>query len=232
KAHAARYADAAQAAREAWQTEYLRPSGRTVADTQAAYVRALDFGLIPDHLRSAAAERLVELVVEASTHLATGFLSTGALLPVLVETGHADVAYDLLFQTTPPSWLYMVKQGATTIWEDWEGIDEHGVAHESLNHYSKGAVVRFLHTHTLGLRQNVGSIAWERFTVAPIPGESLTWAEGTHESPQGTIAVRWDRRGERLRADVTVPPGSKCTLHLPGTGPEVINGPAHVVREP
>jgi alpha-L-rhamnosidase len=229
---AQRYAGAAQKALEAWRTQYLRPDGRTVADTQAAYVRALAFGLIPEGLRAAAASRLVELVGEAGGHLATGFLSTGDLLPVLVETGHADVAYDLLFATTPPSWLSMVARGATTVWEDWEGIDAHGEAHESLNHYSKGTVARFLHTHVLGLRQDPGSVAWEAFTVAPVPGASLTWVEGTHESPQGRIAVRWERRGEVLRVDVTVPPGSTCTLRLPGAGPEVIVGPAQVVREP
>ncbi|MEL7975242.1 family 78 glycoside hydrolase catalytic domain [Isoptericola sp. F-RaC21] len=225
-----RYATAARKVLEAWRTEYLLADGRTVADTQAAYVRALSFGLVPAELRAAAAERLVELVAAAGGHLTTGFLSTGDLLPVLVETGHVDVAYDLLFQTTPPSWLSMVEQGATTIWEDWEGIDAAGEAHESLNHYSKGAVVRFLHTHVLGLRQDAGSIAWESFTVAPAPGRRLTWAEGTHESPQGTIAVRWDRDDEALRVQVTVPPGSACTLRLPGARPEVVVGPASVVR--
>ena len=85
---------------------------------------------------------------------------------MLSDTGHADVAYELLFQRTAPSWLNMIDRGATTIWEDWEGIDEHGVAHESLNHYSKGAVIRFLHTHTLGLRQEPGSVAWESVVIA------------------------------------------------------------------
>ncbi|MFI9486631.1 family 78 glycoside hydrolase catalytic domain [Promicromonospora sp. NPDC052451] len=226
---AARYAEAGRRVLDAWRTEFLGPDGRTVADTQAAYVRALSFGLVPDELRAAAAERLVELVAEAGGHLATGFLSTGDLLPVLVDAGRTDVAYGLLFRTTPPSWLAMVAKGATTIWEDWEGIDDQGEAHESLNHYSKGAVVRFLHSHTLGLRQDRGSVAWEAFTVAPVPGP-LTWAEGTHESPQGTIVVRWDRTADGLRAQVTVPAGAVCTLRLPGADPEVVVGPARVVR--
>ena len=229
---AARYAETGRKVLDAWRTEFLGPDGRTVADTQAAYVRALSFGLVPTELRAAAAQRLVELIAEADGHLATGFLSTGDVLPVLVDTGHTDVAYDLLSRSTPPSWMYMVERGATTIWEDWEGIDEQGEAHESLNHYSKGAVVRFLHSHTLGLRQDPGSVAWEAFTVAPVPGGSLTWAEGTHESPQGMIAVRWDRVSDGVRAQVAVPAGSTCTLHVPGTDPEVVVGPARVVRGP
>ena len=184
--------------RSAWQAAYLRSDGRTAADTQASYVRALSFDLIPDEMRDAAASRLVELIRSADTHLRTGFLSTGDLLPVLADTGHADVAYDLLFQRTAPSWLHMLDRGATTIWEDWEGIDEFGVAHESLNHYSKGAVIRFLHTHTLGLRQAPGSVAWESVVIEPVPGPSLTWASGSHEGPAGDHPGRMADRGRRV----------------------------------
>jgi alpha-L-rhamnosidase len=227
---AQRYATTAQQVLEAWRTEYLLPGGRTVADTQAAYVRALSFGLVPAELRAAAAERLVELVDEAGGHLTTGFLSTGDLLPVLVETGHAEVAYDLLFQTAPPSWLSMVARGATTIWEDWEGIDAQGEAHESLNHYSKGAVVRFLHTHTLGLRQAPGSTAWERVVVEPVPGGDLTWARGTFDGPQGELAVAWRVDDGTFSLDVTVPPGTTAELRLPD-GTTSSHGPGDVRLE-
>ncbi|MDF2993030.1 MAG: hypothetical protein K0S37_3544, partial [Microbacterium sp.] len=211
----ARYDALAARVRDAWRTEFLAPDGRTVGDTQAAYVRAIAFGLIPEELRAAAADRLVELIRGADTHLGTGFLSTGHLLPVLVETGHADVAYELLFQRSAPSWLYMVDRGATTIWEEWEGIDEHGRAHESLNHYSKGAVIRFLHTHVLGLRQAAGSIAWESFVVAPVPGGPLTWARGHHDGPQGRIDVEWRTSGDELEVTVVVPPGSTGRVVFP-----------------
>ena len=97
-----------------------------------------------------AAAQLVELIRDAGTHLGTGFLATPDLLPVLADHGHADVAYELLLQDTPPSWLAMIDRGATTVWERWEGIDDDGVPHESLNHYSKGAVISFLHRYTAG----------------------------------------------------------------------------------
>ncbi|KUN08250.1 hypothetical protein AQI96_26865 [Streptomyces canus] len=200
--------------REAWRTEFLSPDGHTAGDTQAGYVRALSLGLVPDELRQAAA-RLVELIRAAGTHLTTGFLSTGDLLPVLADTGHVDVAYELLLQRTAPSWLYMLDRGATTIWEDWEGIDDNGTAHDSLNHYSKGAVIRFLHTHTLGLRQTPGSIAWESFEVAPVPHPSVPWARGTHESPQGTIAVEWRTTGDILTVTVDVPPATTARIVFP-----------------
>lgn len=210
-----RYDDLAARILSAWRTEFLRADGRTVADTQAAYVRAIAFGLVPDSVRGAAAARLVELIREAGTHLGTGFLSTGHLLPVLADTGFADVAYELLFQRSAPSWLYMLDRGATTIWEEWEGIDEQGRAHESLNHYSKGAVIRFLHTHVLGLRQEPGSVAWESFEVAPVPGGALKWARGHHDGPHGRIEAEWKLIGDELEVTVVVPPGSAGTVVFP-----------------
>jgi len=219
-AHAAR----AEAIRGAWQTAYLREDGRTVGDAQAAYVRALSFDLIPEALRPAAVARLVELIEGAGMHLGTGFLATGDLLPVLADAGRADIAYALLSQRTAPSWLYMLDRGATTIWEDWEGIDENGVAHESLNHYSKGAVIRFLHTHTLGLRQQPGSTAWEDIVIAPVPAPNMSWARGLHDGPQGAIAVEWRREGEAMRIIADVPAGTRAQIVFP-TGETVEVGP-------
>lgn len=225
------YARLAALILDAWRAEYLLPDGRTVADTQAAYVRALKFGLIPDGQRQAAVNRLVELIGAADMHVGTGFLATGHLLPVLADHGRADVAHALLKQRTPPSWLYMLDRGATTIWENWEGIDEEGRAHDSLNHYSKGSVIRYLHTHTLGLRQNPGSIAWREFTVAPVPDPSLTWVEGTHESPLGTIEVRWEQHGSRFHLDVTIPHGAAATIRLPDGSESRHEGPTSIRRE-
>jgi alpha-L-rhamnosidase len=233
---AARYARIAEQVRAAWQSAYLNADGTTAADTQASYVRALSFGLVPDDMRDAAAARLVELIRSADTHLGTGFLSTTDLLPVLADTGRADVAYELLFQRTAPSWLNMIDRGATTIWEDWEGIDESGAARESLNHYSKGAVIRFLHTHTLGLRQAPGSVAWESVVIEPIPGPGVTWARGTHESPQGAIRVEWRIEGGEIHISAEIPAATSARIVYPdGTtetaGPGTFHG-QRILRHP
>ncbi|GAA1835021.1 family 78 glycoside hydrolase catalytic domain [Agromyces salentinus] len=212
---AAGYAVVADHVAAAWRQAYLRADGTTSTDSQAAYVRALAFGLIPEDLRDRALDRLVELIRDAGTHVGTGFLATGDLLPVLADGGRADVAYELLQQRTAPSWRYMLDRGATTVWEDWEGIDEHGEAHESLNHYSKGAAMRFLHTHTLGLRQQEDSIGWERVVIAPVPGGGITWARGTHESPQGTLAVDWRIEGERMHLSAEIPSGTTAVVRMP-----------------
>jgi alpha-L-rhamnosidase len=214
-ADAERFEQLSKDALDAWRIEFIAPDGGLIPDTQANHVRALAFGLVPPELRAQTVERMVGLIREADTHLGTGFLATPYLLPVLADTGHLDVAYELLLQDTPPSWLAMADRGATTVWEAWEGIDADGVAHESLNHYSKGAVISFLHTHTAGIQLLDEGPAYRRFRVAPQPGGGLTWAEAVHDSPYGRIESAWHIDDGRFRLTVTVPPGSAAEVVLP-----------------
>jgi alpha-L-rhamnosidase len=225
EAEAARCRALAVGALHAWRAEYIGADGSLSPDTQANHVRALAFELVPTELRPQTAERLVQLVRAAGTHLGTGFLATPFLLPVLADTGHLDVAYELLLQRTPPSWLAMVDRGATTVWERWEGIDADGVAHDSLNHYSKGAVVSFLHRYVAGIRMLDGVPGYRRFRVAPRLGGGLTWADAVHDAPAGRIGSAWRRSGDRLELTVTVPPGTEAEVVLPGETRAQVQGP-------
>jgi alpha-L-rhamnosidase len=211
---AARYAELSAHVADAWRAEYLDERGHVVPHTQANLVRALRFGLVPDELRQQTADDLAASVRAAGNHLGTGFLATPDLLPVLADHGHLDVAYDLLLQDTAPSWLVMIDRGATTMWERWEGIDDDGVPHESLNHYSKGAVVSFLHRYVAGLQRLEPT--WTRFRVAPRPGGGITSAETEHLTPHGRVAVSWRLEGDELRVEVTVPDGCVAEMVLPG----------------
>jgi alpha-L-rhamnosidase len=223
-ADAERLSELAANALGAWRAEYIDADGALTPHTQATYVRALAFGLVPEDLRSATADGLVELIREAGTHLGTGFLATPHLLPVLAENGHLDLAYELLMQRTPPSWLAMVDRGATTVWELWEGVDADGVAHDSLNHYSKGAVISFLHRHVAGIQLLDDQPAYRRFRVAPAPGGGLTWARAIHDAPYGRIESSWRREGDRFELVVTVPPGAEAEVLLPQVRSE-LQGP-------
>jgi alpha-L-rhamnosidase len=210
------FAETAGRVLAAWRAEFLDPvTGRTAADSQAGYVRALSFGLLPEELTGAAADRLAELVRKNDDRLTTGFLASGLLLPALADHGHADLAYTLLLRRGTPSWLGMLDRGATTIWEEWEGVDDQGEAQASLNHYGKGAVIQFLHGHVAGLRQHPASAGWERFTVRPVPGGGVTSARLRHLTPRGPIEVGWTLDGSRFELDVEVPPTATAEITLP-----------------
>ncbi|MGA5454740.1 family 78 glycoside hydrolase catalytic domain [Streptomyces umbrinus] len=205
---AERYRRLGAQVRTAWEAEYA-----DAPLTQSDYVRALAFGLVGAERRPKIADRLAGLVREAGTHLGTGFLATPYLLPALADAGHLDLAYELLLQDTEPSWLVMIDRDATTVWEQWDGVSADGKGSASLNHYSKGAVISFLHRYVAGLQ--LVEPGYRRFLVQPRPGGGLTWAEAAHESPYGRIEAAWRLDGVRLHLRLVVPPGTEATVILP-----------------
>ncbi len=175
-------------------------NGKIRSDRQCEYVRPIAFGLLDGDEVQAAADALNELVVQNGYHLNTGFLSTPDLTRVLAENGHADTAYRLLLQTEAPSWLYAVRKGATTIWETWDGIRADGTVHDSLNHYSYGAITGWLFSGVCGIRLRAGDLM-----LQPCPDRSLGHAKAEWHSPAGTIRSAWEYRGDTLVMDFSVP---------------------------
>jgi alpha-L-rhamnosidase len=119
----------------------------------------------------------------------------------------------------------MIDRGATTVWERWEGIDDQGVPHESLNHYSKGAVISFLHRYVAGIERV--ELTYRRFRVQPRPGGGLTWAKAEHETPHGRLASSWRIEGDVLELEVTVPPGCTADIVLPSGQPSTVGAGTH-----
>ena len=213
---AANYRDTAANAVKAYRAAFTE-NGVIHSDRQCEYVRAIAFALLGEEESKAAAETLNRMVAENDYHLNTGFLSTPFLCDVLAKYGYADTAYKLLLQPDAPGWLYEVGKGATTVWETWTGIDENGKPHESLNHYSYGAICGWLFGGVCGIRYTDGAL-----TIAPTPDKSLDWAKATYDSPAGRIVSGWRYDGDvvtyefeipaNLTADVTLPDGRKFTL--------------------
>src|SRR5262249_29044702 len=121
---AARYDRLAEDVKRAFNEAYVSPDGRVTGGTQTCYAMALDFDLLPGATRHAAAERLVRDIAARGNHLSTGFLGTACLLPALTATGYLELAYGLLTNLTFPSWGYWLRQGATSLWERWDGFTE------------------------------------------------------------------------------------------------------------
>ncbi len=196
---AKKYEEIAENAKKAYRHSCLK-SGRIDSDRQCEYVRPLAFGLLEGEEIQKAADMLNDLIVRNGVHLNTGFLSTPDLCGVLADNGHTDTAYKLLLQTDCPSWLYAVKKGATTIWETWDGIRADGTVHDSLNHYSYGAVTGWLFRGVCGIRLSAGKL-----TLKPQPSPDLGWARARWLSPVGTIESGWTYEENKLSMTFTVP---------------------------
>ena len=203
---AKRYAAIAQGAKKAYRRSCTK-NGAIRSDRQCEYVRPVAFGLLDGAEAQTAADALNDLVVKNGYRLNTGFLSTPELCRVLSEHGHTDTAFRLLLQTDCPSWLYAVRHGATTIWETWDGVRPDGTVHDSLNHYSYGAISGWLLDGICGIRLKAGKL-----TVKPHPHPSLGFAKGEWRSPIGTIRSAWRYEDDKLIFDFTVPAAALLVL--------------------
>ncbi len=179
-------------------------------DRQAQLVRPLYMELLSDTQTEFARKRLTEALEHYDWRLGTGFLSTPLILYVLASYD-MDAAYRLLENEEIPGWLSMPKQGATTIWESWEGPNaQEGVA--SLNHYSKGAVVEWLFSTMCGIR-----VAGEnRFVIAPHPGGHFSHAAAKYNSVYGMVESKWEKKDGRTVYTIRVPANCTAEIILPG----------------
>ena len=174
---AARYHALFADVRAAFEKRFLTSAGRLEGDTQTAYLLALSSGLLPDDRIRAAVRHLVSNIERRGTQLSTGLLGVRLILPELTRHGHAELAYQLLLNEGCPSWFYPITQGATTVWERWDGwTAEKGFQSarmNSFNHYSLGSVGEWLMADMAGIADD-GS-AYARPRLAPVPGPGIEY---------------------------------------------------------
>lgn len=179
---------------------------------QAPNVRALAFGICDEEHEEKVLTALVRMIRDCDYHINTGFLATPYILNVLADGGYAETAYQLLEQEGCPSWLYNVKKGATSILEEWDGMDTHA---GSFNHYSYGAVCDFLFSRIAGIRPMIEKPGYQEFLVEPVAGGSLTEAKAVYESLYGTICSGWKRGGETIEYEIQVPVNTIAHVRIP-----------------
>jgi alpha-L-rhamnosidase len=215
---AAHYSELAQQIRAAFLKEYVTPNARLSSDTQTAYAIALKFDLLPESLRAAAAARLAD-DVRHFKHLTTGFLGTPVLCKALSDYGYLDEAYMLLNRTEYPSWLYPVTQGATTIWERWDGQKPDGtfqdVGMNSFNHYAYGAIGEWMYSVVAGLEIDDYAPGYKHIIIAPQPGGGLSDAKASIDSIYGPVASGWEIAQGKLTLRLTIPPNTTATVRVP-----------------
>jgi alpha-L-rhamnosidase len=201
----------------AFNKTYVADDGRIRGDTQADYVLALAFDLVDGERAKEAAKFLVENIEKRDWHLSTGFIGTKDLMLALSKIGREDVAYRLLHNDTFPSWGFSIKQGATSIWERWDGwTPEKGFQDPGMNsfaHYSFGAVYQWMVENIGGIR--TATPAYEHVIIAPQLDDKLTFADVSYRSIRGQIESHWQRQGSGLTLNVTIPANTVATVSLP-----------------
>jgi alpha-L-rhamnosidase len=203
--------------RQAFNDAYVAQDGRIKGDTQTVYVLALAFDLLPKEKRGIAVKYLVDNIRDHNWRLSTGFVGTKDLMTTLTRFGATDVAYQLFHNESFPSWGFSIKQGATSIWERWDGwTPEKGFQDAGMNsfaHYSFGAVAEWMFKTIAGI-DTEGS-AYQRIVIHPQPGGRISWARAGYNSIQGPIATAWSVQDGVFSLDVTIPTNTVTTVHIP-----------------
>jgi alpha-L-rhamnosidase len=216
---AEKYQQLFETVRKVWLNRYVTPGGLIIGQTQTAYVLALQFDLLPPEQRPAILQALVRDIEARNMHLSTGFVGTPYLTHVLTDWDRLDVAYALLHQTTYPSWLYPVTQGATTMWERWDawthdkGFNDAGM--NSYNHYAYGAVGEWMYAVVAGIDLDPEKPGYKHIIIRPHPGGKITSARARLNSPYGEIESDWKLQDGVFDLKVTIPANTTATLRIP-----------------
>ena len=216
------YEEKAKQIKRVYNKYYIQEDGTIIENKQASYVRVLQFGLCNEENKRKVADKLIQAVRDNDMCLNTGFLSTPFLLYQLVENGYTEEAYQVLEQTKNPGWLHAVTLGATTILEEWAGLDNHI---NSYNHYSYGAVCDFLFGVTCGIQPLLKTPGYKHFEIKPIPGGTLTFARSEFDSPYGMIRSEWRKTENGYKFNFEIPVNTTASVKLPdGTSHEIGSG--------
>jgi alpha-L-rhamnosidase len=226
---AADYAALAESVRRAFVATFVDAKGEIVGDTQAGYALALAF--LGDGESHAAAwhRSLVRRIEGNGGRISTGFHSTHRLMLELSKRDDAELAYRLALTREFPSWGYTIQNGATTMWERWDGFvkgrgfQDPGM--NSFNHWAFGAIGEWMVRVVLGINPLEEHPGYEQFEIAPIPGGGLTFAEGSHLTVRGDIRVSWRIAEGRISLDVTVPVGATAVVRVPRKGDGPVEAP-------
>jgi alpha-L-rhamnosidase len=226
KEEALRYRGLAQKIRTAFNEKFVKPDGRIEGDTQAGYALALDFDLLPPELRPKAARRLVEGIGSYHGHLSTGIQTTHRAMLELTRYGYHDTAWQLLTNRTFPSWGYMLDNGATTIWERWDGYVKgrgfQDAGMNSFNHWAFGAVGEWIWRNIAGINPDGAGPGYKHFIIRPRVCAGLTLARASYDSIHGTISSEWRLGQGTFTLDIRVPPNTTASVFVPTAKPDAV----------
>jgi len=214
-ADADRYRDRADGIAAAFDDRFFdADAGEYGPSTQSSFAVPLFVGLVPDDEVDRVAANLAEKVRSDGGKLRTGFLGTRPLIHTLAAHGYQELAYEVVSQPERPGWVYMARQGATTMWERWDSDDSVGSGMNSLNHSPFTHVSEFFYEVLAGLRIGDDPVT-EHVEVAPALVDDLDWVEASVDTPNGDLTSAWERTDDGYSLSVTVPWNATATVRLP-----------------
>jgi alpha-L-rhamnosidase len=221
---ARQFTELAEKLKAAFNAKFFRAdTGQYDNGSQTSCVLPLAFGLVPEGERGRVFDHLVSKITdETQGHIGTGLIGGQWLMRVLTAGGRADLAYTIASQKTYPSWGYMVEQGATTIWELWNG-DTADPAMNSGNHVMLvGDLGIWLYENLAGIKPDPEQPGFKHIIMRPEPVGDLQFVKASHRSPYGLIASDWQKQNGVFRWSITVPVNTTAIVYVPAKTAESV----------
>ena len=198
---------------KAWLKQFLDPAtGQVGAGTQASQSFALYLNLVPADQRQAVLQFLLkDLRSTPEPRLTTGIFGTKFILDALSQENQTDLASDIVNQKSSTGWAAMLAQGATTLWEHWEGSDDT----YSHNHPMFGSVSQWFYHWLGGIQPAPSAIGFDRIIIRPQMPKGLDWVRSHYDSVRGRIVSNWKRDGEQMTMEVTIPANTIAVIYVP-----------------
>lgn len=198
----------------AWQRDYFdAETGRVGRGSQSEQLLALGYGHASREVADAIFLRLVDDLTSSGRppELTTGIFGTKLLLEILSQRGRHDLATALANRRSFPSWGWMLENGATTLWEDWEGTADA----KSHNHPMFGSISGWFFRWVGGIQPAPDAVGFDRILIRPQIPRGLEWAKASHDSIRGRIESNWETTVDGARLEIIIPPDTIATVDLP-----------------
>ena len=217
---AERYARLAAQVRDAFNAKWLNQKTHQYATgSQTANLFPLALGIVPKASQAGVLANVVrDIVARRGGHLHTGNTGTTCMIDTLAALGHGDVMYRAATVPTYPGWGYMIRQGATTIWEAW------GLGNGAESMIMWATIDEFLYTDLAGIQgpEYYGPRTMEpgfrRLRICPRVLGGLKYARASIRTVRGVVSSSWKRDGRSLTLDVSLPANSDGKVSVPKIG--------------
>jgi alpha-L-rhamnosidase len=205
-----------QKIKEAYNKKYLDEKNNAYGNNdQTSNTLGLQFNLAPEDKKESIVKKLVDgITIGKDFHFDTGIVGTKYILDALCDCGYKDVAYKIMTQESYPSFGYMIKEGATTVWERWEKLTGSGM--NSHNHIMFGTVDAWFYRYLAGIR--VAKPGWEEITIKPFLPEGLKHVSASLKTLKGYIKSSWEAKNDENVFEIEIPVNTKADVYIPASG--------------
>ncbi|MDF7814149.1 alpha-L-rhamnosidase [Hymenobacter sp. YC55] len=184
--------------------------------TVTANLLPLAYGMVPEEDQGKVFQNIADkILVENKGHISTGVIGTQWLMRGLTAHGRPDIALRLATNRDYPSWGYMAANGATTIWELWNG-NTADPAMNSQNHVMLlGDLLVWYYENLAGIKSAPDAPGFQRLEMKPTPTAGLTSVQASYHSVRGLIKSSWKQDAKRFTWNLSVPGNTKALVYIP-----------------